>query len=144
MKFENFRIRLYYKLNKLQKGKWQNKNSYLTFFGDELPSFNTMSDDSERKIYEGDTVVYKNPNKPNHPNNGLKAIVEKVHKPLKLKEKIEAWEKNRRGRYPLEAKKYDLAFLLDEDEKEDRRINLTEGNRRSVVKKKWFLLTKKK
>lgn len=144
MKFENFKIRLYYKLNKLKKGKWAKKDNYLTFFGDELPSFNTMTDESQNKIYEGDTVIYKNPNKPKHPNNGLRAIVQQVHKPLKLKEKIEAWEQNRRGPYPLEDKKYDLAFLLDEDDKEDRRINLTEGNRRAVVKKKMTFVDKTK
>ena len=144
MRFENFKIRLYYKLNKLKKGKWAKKDNYLTFFGDELPSFNSKMDNNESKIYEGDTVIYRNKNKPGHANNGLKALVIKVHKPLKLKEKIEAWENNRRGPYPLEDKKYDLAFLLDEDEKEDRRINLTEGNKRSLVKMKMTFVDKTK
>ena len=72
MRFENYRIRLYYKLNKLQKGKWGKENNYIYFFGEEIPSFASM-DGSSEKIYEGDTVIYKNSNKPNHPNNGLKA-----------------------------------------------------------------------
>lgn len=136
MRFENYRVRLYYKLNKLQKGKWGNKNNFIYFFGSEIPSFTSMDSYSSEKIYEGDTVIYKNSKKPDHPNNGLKATVVTVNKPLKLEEKIEAWEKNRRGPYPLEKKKYDLVFILDVDEKDERRINLVEGNRRGVVKRK--------
>ncbi len=137
MRFDNYKLRIYYKLNKLKKGKWGKENSFIYFYGNEIPSFNSMEEDvSTRKIYEGDSVIYKNVNKPNHPNNGLKAIVSKVHKPLKLKEKIEAWERNRRGPYPLEEKKYDLVFVLDEDEKEERRMSLVEGSKRGIVKRR--------
>tara|TARA_X000000368_G_C23033996_1_gene713781 strand:+ start:199 stop:1854 length:1656 start_codon:yes stop_codon:yes gene_type:complete len=136
MRFENYRIRLYYKLNKLQKGKWGKPDNFIYLFGSEIPSFSNMDSYSSQKIYEGDTVIYKNPGKPNHPNNGLKATVVTVHKPQKMEQKIEAWEKNRRGSYPLEKKKYDLVFILDEDDKEDRRMNLVEGNRRGVLKRK--------
>ena len=143
MRFENYRIRLYYKLNKLQKGKWGKENNYIYFFGEEIPSFASM-DGSSEKIYEGDTVIYKNPNKPNHPNNGLKATVVTVHKPLKMEEKIKAWEEKKIGTYPLEEKKYDLVFVLDEDDKEDRRINLVERNPRGLVKRKMKFVDRSK
>jgi len=136
MRVENYRVRLYYKLNKLQRGKWGKENNFIYFFGSEIPSFSSMESYSSKKVYEGDTVIYNNEDKPRHPNNGLKATVVTVHKPLNMEEKIKAWDEKKRGTHPLEEKKYDLVFVLDEDEKDERRMNLVEGNRRDVVKRK--------
>ena len=50
MKFQNYRIKLHYKLNKLKKGKWGKPDKYINFFGSEIPSF---------KAGDSITVFYK-------------------------------------------------------------------------------------
>jgi hypothetical protein len=136
MKIQNYRIKLYYKLNKLKKGKWGKPDKYIHFFGSEIPSFKSgpQPNPLERKIYEGDLVIFKHPEKPNHPNNGLKALVNKVHKPAKIADKIKAWEERKKGPYPLEEKRYDLTFILEDEDKEERRMSFAEGNRREIIK----------
>ena len=99
MKFQNYRIKLHYKLNKLKRGKWGKPDKYINFFGSEIPSFKSGSQPNPltRKIYEGDLVIFKHPTKSDHPNNGLKALVNKVHIPAKIADKIRAWEERKKG-----------------------------------------------
>ena len=130
----NFRIRLEYKHNKLQEGKWGKKGKYIPFIGNEIPSIKDTGEKTQ-KIYVGDRVKYINKKKPDHPNNGLIAVVTKVHKPSKMKDKMKAYEADKRFlESPLKEKMYDISFSPDEDEMEERRLNLTEGNKRSTLK----------
>ena len=148
MSLQYIRINLKYKLNKLKKGKWGNKKRYIDFFGNEIESLKQKDDDPDsRKIYKGDIVIFMHPTKKDHPNNGLRARVIEVHKPLKLKDKIKADEEKTDKKpydYPLKEKRYDLIFDLDEDDKEERRLNLEQKNQRAVIKKSMEFVEREK
>lgn len=148
MSLQYIRINLKYKLNKLEKGKWKNPKRYIDFFGNEIDSLKQKDDDPDsRKIYKGDIVIFMHPSKKNHPNNGLRARVIEVHKPLKLKDKIKAYEEKPDKKiydYPLKEKRYDLIFDLDEDDKEERRLNLEQQNQRAVIKKSMEFVEREK